>query len=171
MERQQRVVVKDGKELHHCSKCKSYKDPSEFYLNKASLTGRGSYCKPCMKSYSQEPTWVEWRKVRYYKNPARTIWIEAKNRAKRANLPFNIDVDDCAIPDECCVLGIKLLSKGNGHKSDATPTLDKVVNTKGYIKGNVRVISWKANRLKSDCDNPEVFEAIAGYIRGHTNDN
>jgi hypothetical protein len=165
MERKQRVVQIDGVEHHHCGRCKQYKTPDNFYLNKKSLTGRGSYCKPCMREYSATEEWVEWRKKRYYKNPERTIWIEARNRAKAASLHFNIDPEDCAIPDICPVLGIKIIQKGFGTRNDGTPTLDRMNNFLGYVKGNVKVISWKANRLKSDCNDPEVFLAIAEYVR------
>jgi hypothetical protein len=167
MERKQRVIYKDSVEYHHCGKCKEYKIPELFYSNVKSLTGRGSYCKECMMKYTKTDKWAEWRKEKYYRNPARTIWIEARNRARKNNLPFNIEVDDCVIPEYCEVLGIKLSQKGNGTHSDSTPTLDKIIPNNGYTKGNVKVISWKANRLKSDCDDPEVFEKIAKYIKGY----
>lgn len=167
MDRKTRVVTIDSVEHHHCGRCKTYKLPEEFYLNAKSLTGRGSYCKPCMKQYSAGDEWVEWRKKRYYKNPSKTIWIEAKSRANKAQLPFDIEIEDCNIPEFCPVLGIKLIEKGNGTRNDATPTLDKVDPCKGYVKSNVNVISWKANRLKSNCDEPEIFDAIAMYIRKH----
>jgi len=167
MDRKARVVELNGLEHHHCGKCKTYKLPEEFYLNARSLTGRGSYCKPCMKEYSASEELIEWRKKRYYKNPSRTIWIEARNRAKNSGLPFNIDPEDCEIPELCPVLGIKLINKGFGTRNDSTPTLDKIYPNKGYVKGNVKVISWKANRIKNNCSEPEVFDAIASYIRNN----
>jgi hypothetical protein len=118
-----------------------------------------------MREYSATEEWVEWRKKRYYKNPERTIWIEARNRARNGMLPFDITPDDCAIPEYCPVLGIKIVDKGQGTRIDGTPTLDRMNNALGYVKGNVKVISWKANRLKSDCNDPEVFLAIAEYVR------
>lgn len=167
MDRKTRVVAINGIEHHHCGKCKTYKLPEAFYLNIKSLTGRGSYCKPCMKEYSSGEEWIEWRKKRYYKNPSRTIWIEAKNRARSAGLPFNIDPEDCEIPEYCPVLGIKISEKGKGTNNESTPTLDKIYPNKGYVKGNVKVISWKANRIKNNCSEPDVFEAIATYIRNN----
>lgn len=165
MERKTRIVQIDGVEHHHCGKCKQYKLPEEFYANKRSLSGRGSYCKPCMREYSSTEEWSEWRKQRYYKNPARTIWMEAKSRARKLQIPFDLEPEDCQIPEFCPVLGIKLSGKGFGTKSETTPTLDRMNNLKGYVKGNVKVISWKANRLKSDCNDPQTFLAIAEYVR------
>ena len=165
MDRKQRVVLVDGIEKHHCGKCKEYKLPELFYKNSKSITGRQTYCKVCVKEYASGEEWIAWRKERYYRNPERTIWIEARNRARSQNLPFDIDPEDCQIPEFCPVLGISLTAKGKGTKSDSTPTLDKVDPSKGYVKGNVNIISWKANRLKSNCSDPEVFESIASYIR------
>ena len=167
MDRKQRVIDVAGVEHHHCGKCKEYKIPDDFYRNTKSITGRQTYCKVCVKDYAASDDWVEWRKKRYYKNPSRTIWIEAKNRANKVQLPFDIEPEDCAIPEFCPVLGIKLIAKGGGTRNDATPTLDKLNPSKGYVKGNVHVISWKANRLKSNCNEPEVFDAIAAYIRNY----
>ncbi len=165
MDRRQRIVCIDGVEKHHCGKCKEYKLPEEFYRNSRSITGFQSYCKICIRQYAAGEHWVEWRKKRYYRDPARTMWIEARGRARRAQLPFDIEPSDCEIPEFCPVLGIKLTTKGFGTKVETTPTLDKINPEKGYVKGNVKVISWKANRIKSDCFDPSVFESIAKYIR------
>lgn len=165
MERKQRVIEIDGVEKHHCGKCREYKIPQDFYANVRSLTGRSSYCKPCQSSYAKGEKWAAWRKEKYYRDPARTMWVEARARARASNIPFDIDPEDCAIPEFCPVLGIKLMPKGAGTRSISTPTLDRMNNAKGYAKGNVKVISWKANRLKSDCDDPNVFLAIAEYVR------
>lgn len=165
MDRKPRVSIIDNVEHHHCGKCKEYKLPDEFYRNARSLTGRQAYCKLCVRQYAAGDKWVAWRKERYYRDPARTIWIEARTRARKQGLAFDIEPEDCLIPDICPVLGIALSPKGNGTHTDSTPTLDKVDPSKGYVKGNVNVISWKANRLKSNCSDPSVFEAIAAYIR------
>jgi uncharacterized protein (DUF433 family) len=75
----------------------------------------------------------------------------AKARAKKHGLPFNITEDDIEIPVFCPALGIKLErgEQGKGH-FDNSPSLDKIVPEKGYVKGNVVVVSMLANRLKSN---------------------
>ena len=50
---------------------------------------------------------------------------------------------------------------------DNSPTLDRIVPELGYVPGNVAVISWKANRLKGNNTDPELFEKVAKYIRKH----
>lgn len=73
----------------------------------------------------------------------------AKYKAKKKGLPFNIEPSDIIIPDYCPVLGIKL-EKNDQKQGDSSPSLDKIVPEKGYVKGNVRVISQRANLLKSN---------------------
>lgn len=83
-----------------------------------------------------------------------------KHRAKTRGIPFNIELNDIDQPTHCCVLGIKLNynNKGLGYKGNS-PSVDRVDPKKGYIKGNVRVISWRANLLKSDASIEEL-EAV-----------
>jgi hypothetical protein len=73
----------------------------------------------------------------------------AKNRAKKNNLAFNIELDDIVIPERCPLLGIKIEST-EVRNSPNNPSLDKIIPEKGYIKGNVWVISNRANTLKND---------------------
>jgi len=74
----------------------------------------------------------------------------AKKRAKAAGLPFALVVDEVPeVPARCPVLGI-VIEAGNGRMQDSSPTLDRIKPAAGYVAGNVRVISWRANRLRSD---------------------
>jgi len=73
----------------------------------------------------------------------------AKSRAKKNNLPFNIELADIIIPERCPLLGIKIEST-EFRNSPNNPSLDKIIPKKGYIKDNVWVISNRANTLKND---------------------
>jgi len=81
------------------------------------------------------------------------MWYSAKKRAKRRDVPFSITPLDIAIPARCPVLGVKLAighgADGKGPSS-CSPTLDCIDPSLGYVPGNIAVISWRANRLKSD---------------------
>lgn len=80
------------------------------------------------------------------------LWIAARQRAKDNHVPFGIEIEDVVIPKTCPVFGTTLLINrprdGNGKAQDNTPSLDRVIPVLGYIRGNVQVISWRANRLK-----------------------
>lgn len=79
------------------------------------------------------------------------LWAAAKERAIKKGLPFDIDLEDIVIPEVCPVLGFPIdLELGRGRRQPNSPSLDKFIPEKGYTKGNVAVISWRANWLKSN---------------------
>lgn len=85
------------------------------------------------------------------------MWLAAKGNAKRQDLPFNLDISDIVIPKYCPILGIRLKLDGNGETRMHSPSLDKVIPEKGYVKGNVCVISFQANRMKQDLTIPTIL--------------
>ena len=86
---------------------------------------------------------------RKYEQPERYLYESARCRSIKKKIEFSIDVEDIVIPDVCPILGIKLFAS-DGKATDNSPSLDRIDNAKGYVKGNVHVISNKANRLKGD---------------------
>jgi hypothetical protein len=99
-----------------------------------------------------------------------TLWNAAKQRAKKQGVPFDLsplDLKEMGIPDVCPVLGIPLNKSpgdGSGVRNDNSPSLDKFVPSLGYVKGNVHIISWRANRFKSD-GTPEDWIKIAAWCQ------
>lgn len=73
----------------------------------------------------------------------------ARSRANKNNIEFNIDSNDFEMPEYCPLLNIKLSSNYN-IAQDNSYSLDRIDSTKGYIKGNVWVISRRANAIKSN---------------------
>lgn len=71
----------------------------------------------------------------------------AKDRAKKAGQPFDIEQSDIIVPEVCPYLGIPIF-KGTGKQSDNSPSLDRIRPNEGYVKGNIEVISNKANAMK-----------------------
>ena len=51
------------------------------------------------------------------------------------------------------------------HPHGATQALDRVRPEAGYTKGNIRVISFRANRLKSDAK-PDELRLVLDYMEG-----
>lgn len=76
------------------------------------------------------------------------LLIGAKSRAKKQNVPFSLTIDDIVIPEVCPFLNIKL-EKSKNRFSDSSPSLDKIIPSLGYVKGNIHVISHKANVMKN----------------------
>lgn len=99
------------------------------------------------------------RKVWKAANPIRKWLYGVKERARRSNIFYDLEHTDIVVPDVCPVFKMPLDTKSK----DWAPSLDRLVPDKGYTKDNVRVISIKANRIKSNATAAEL-RAIADYI-------
>lgn len=64
----------------------------------------------------------------------------------------------------CPVFGTPIIVGSPLENRDNSPSLDKIIPALGYVKGNIRVISFKANTLKRD-GHIEDFEKIIQYIK------
>jgi hypothetical protein len=88
----------------------------------------------------------------------------AKQRARDKGLEFDLTAADVVIPSVCPILGMPLEHKkgspGGAHNS---PALDRIDNTKGYVRGNVIVISHLANMMKSSAT-PEQLLKFADWV-------
>lgn len=100
-----------------------------------------------------------------HRHPGRYLYYNAKGRAKKLGLPFDIAPEDIVIPTYCPVLGIKIDPVVRGRKGfhPMSPSVDRVIPSRGYVRGNVRVISNRANRLKCDASIDEV-RAVLRYM-------
>ena len=87
---------------------------------------------------------------------------KARERAKRLGLDFDLTKEDIVIPDVCPVLGIPFVS-GSAGFYDNTPTVDRLIPELGYVKGNINVISWRANHIKTD-STVEELRAVANWF-------
>jgi hypothetical protein len=92
------------------------------------------------------------------------MWRGAKHRAKAKNIPFTITPNDIVIPPTCPVLGIPL-QRGCGKSGPTpnSPSLDRIVPTRGYVPGNVVVVSHRANTIKNDATPDELALVTAFY--------
>ncbi len=110
---------------------------------------------------------VETHRAWVQKNVKKAMLLHVKHNAN--GMPCTITTDDFDIPTVCPVLGIplseKCVSRKKAIKLDSTPTLDRRDNTLGYVKGNVFVISHRANRIKSDAS-AEELRRLWLYARG-----
>lgn len=90
-----------------------------------------------------------WFKEYYKNNPELWLLVNAKHAAKRRGLEFSIDKEDIHIPNVCPLLGIPLIKKAIARRIDNSASVDRIDNSRGYVSGNVWVISWKANLMKT----------------------
>lgn len=98
-------------------------------------------------------------------DPRSKMLARAKSRAKIQGLTFNLDIGDIIIPKKCPILGVDLVChSGNSGGKKESPSIDKIDPSKGYVKGNIRVISHLANMMKSHATEEELLK-FANWIR------
>lgn len=99
---------------------------------------------------------------RWHKDVQKYLYFQVRSRAITNNIPFDLELEDLIIPEVCPIFGIPLFVS-TGQKSPNSPSVDRIDNSKGYIKENVHVISWKANRLKNN-GTMEELQMIVDYF-------
>jgi len=167
-----------------CRKCNQQKQLTEFHKCKIHKDGLYNHCKSCKKEYdllyrqgekvqkAQKSKEYRNRKREYVKyisttDPRKILYASAKQRAKKNNLPFNIELSDIIIPEYCPILDIKLERKEYGKGGSFqpnSPSLDKIIPEKGYVKGNIMVISMKANIIKGNATINELLKFSESMI-------
>jgi hypothetical protein len=90
-----------------------------------------------------------------FENPKREILRRARNGARDRGIECTLTVENIPdIPEYCeDIPWIKLVFRvGHGERRDDSPSLDRIDSSLGYIPGNVRIISWLANRIKNNAE-------------------
>ena len=159
--------MKKLKEFKICNKCNKELSFNKFRERKD--TGwkdinnkfRYSYCRECEKKRFKEA---------YKKDPIPQMLSNSKIRAKAKKLPHNITSDDIREvwpKDNICPVLKKPFEMGfkSGKIKSMAPSLDKIIPSKGYTKGNIVVISDIVNRLKSDASLEDLKKIINFYIK------
>lgn len=96
-------------------------------------------------------------------NPIPHMLARVRTRAKAKGIVFNLEAEDIVVPRKCPVLN-KPLSVGEGKAHDWSPEIDRIVPSKGYIKGNIIVVSRRANRIKTDATPEDIQKVAAFYL-------
>lgn len=157
------------KKCYHCQEFKSF---DSFHKSRIRPDGYHTECKLCKQtidraSRNRHLAKRKARKKQYkIENPKMIILGHARARAKRCGFEYNLDHDSFEVPLTCPILGIPIKLDNNNKEYDSSPSLDRIDNSKGYINGNVQVISMRANRLKADAT-PEELEKIVAWLRSN----
>ena len=90
----------------------------------------------------------------------------AKNSALRKGLDFDLELSDIIIPDICPILGIPLINPEEFYTPyhKAVPSIDRKDSSKGYTKDNIWIISYLANRMKSEASTEELLLFSRGIL-------
>ncbi len=148
-----------------CTKCDTEKPVADF------TASRPRECKACSRAASaayraDHLDAVRGRQrvhQRAYQGTVKGMLALARLHAGKRGIEFALELDDIFVPEHCPVLGVRL-ERGRGKCQDASPTIDRLDSSKGYVRGNVTVISHRANTIKS-FGTAEEHERIAAWMR------
>jgi hypothetical protein len=92
------------------------------------------------------------------RNPLKSLLYHAKARARNHGREFSISEKDLTLPEVCPLLGTAFKQKDHEGKLilGTSYSLDRIDSSKGYIPGNVQVISLRANVMKNDATKEEL---------------
>lgn len=88
----------------------------------------------------------------------KTMVYRSRVRAKKKGIDHSISLEDVVYTERCPVLDIPLNWFSQKYAQDDSPSLDRVIPERGYIKGNVIIISNKANRIKQNATSEEILK-------------
>lgn len=92
------------------------------------------------------------------------IIYSLRSKCKERGIAFDLTADDIVVPALCPVFDLPFVFGVKGHAQ--SPSVDRLKPANGYTRGNVRVISRRANAVKHDVTDPIIFERVAAYVRG-----
>lgn len=103
-------------------------------------------------------------------HPTRYRFNKLRERCKRGGIDFNLTEEDLIVPAICPYLGIELIEMNDGRQQDNSASIDRIDNNKGYIKGNVEVISMLANRMKQNANKEQLLRFAKIIIERYSNE-
>jgi len=109
----------------------------------------------------------KWKAV----NWEQAMFCAARSNAKKMGREFSITIEDIIIPTHCPYLRVLLTRELRREDRMYNPSIDRIDSSKGYIKGNIRIISNKANRMKSNLTEEELLTIATCILKLHGGNN
>jgi len=140
-----------------CSKCRRVLSVEMFFKEASAPDGLRCDCKQCKKKI--EDKWTTQNPITVQTG---NMIRGARKRAKDKKIPFDLDYDyiRSIVTSHCPIFGTPLewsALRNNGNiPLPNSPSLDRIDPGRGYVKGNVWIISHRANQIKSDASHDEL---------------
>lgn len=117
--------------------------------------------------YQDHKDEIKARTAAYYAERRKTdirpyMLAAARKRAREKGVPFDLAPEDLIIPEKCPVLGITLVP-AKGHHKPNSPSLDRIRPELGYVRGNIAIISYRANTIKNNASFEELSR-VTEYV-------
>lgn len=96
------------------------------------------------------------------------LFYSSKQRARLSGIEHTISTEDVQIPEVCPYIKVPLTNIYRKGRVWTNASLDRIDNTKGYIPGNVQVVSDLANRMKQDATPEQLLTFARSILDLHT---
>lgn len=150
--------------LLKCIKCKKTKERVDFLRNKK----LNKKCKKCLyaeenNNRKEKMNGTESGDLVYLQ---KVLLSKAKKRSKQKSLDFNLTLDDLVnVKNKVCPISGQSIIYKSGVDYKRSASLDRVDPNKGYISGNVNIISYEGNYLKNRNDIKSAIKIIKYIIK------
>ena len=146
-----------------CSLCQLPKPKTEFSLSRQAAGGLASRCKECYKKT-------------YYCSLDSQITHRlrlARERSEERKFPFDIDASYVKSIWEsqggvCAITGVTITPEATGTADQHGPyslSIDRLDNSKGYVRGNIRLTCHAANMMRNVWSDQEVLDNLLPYLK------
>jgi hypothetical protein len=90
-----------------------------------------------------------------------------KRNAKKRGFDFDIYPMDINIPIVCPYLNVPLKYEEKDKDDPFYYSIDRIDNSKGYVTGNVQIISRMANTMKNNASNEQLITFAKNVLEIH----
>jgi len=147
-EENKELTKKRDKEKYYKNRDAILEQKKEYHLEHKE--DHNERCKQYYHENKHKPYFVKYKLLR-----------NAKLRSIKHGIEFTITKDDLVLeePYICTCCGRTMTVNEKIFKDDSI-TLDKIIPLKGYVPGNVAIICFRCNSLKTDATYEELFNLV-----------
>lgn len=170
-EKEKRAEYNLGKRrIKICSKCKKGRSIKFFHNDSSKNDGKKSRCKFCVNKVNpyklSQKEYYKLNKEKYKQSGLKHHIIHnVKKYITDDSIDFNILPEDIDIPEYCPILNIRINTEYTGQSGpkDNSPSIMLLDESKGYVKDNIMMVSYKANKIRKRF-NPDDIRSVLDYI-------